>query len=81
MGEVESACSNFFFSLDCSAVPGKMSRQDITFTYFGMKNQKFDVAAVCQTEGGPESLAFFPVKIAGSYRSITQNSQSRSVRS
>ncbi|CAK8990089.1 unnamed protein product [Durusdinium trenchii] len=28
--------------------------QDITFTYFGMKNQKFDVAAVCQTEGGPE---------------------------
>ncbi|CAJ1447961.1 unnamed protein product [Effrenium voratum] len=28
--------------------------QDITFTYFGMKNQKFDCAAVCQTEGGPE---------------------------
>lgn len=28
--------------------------QEITFTYYGMRNQKFDVAAVCQTEGGPE---------------------------
>ncbi|CAE7232354.1 Hydin [Symbiodinium sp. CCMP2456] len=28
--------------------------QDVTFTYFGMKNQKFDCLAVCQTEGGPE---------------------------
>lgn len=28
--------------------------QDITFTYYGMRNQKFDVTAVCQTEGGPE---------------------------
>lgn len=32
--------------------------EEITFTYYGMRNQKFDVAAVCQTEGGPEQLRF-----------------------
>ena len=33
-----------------------MEKQDVTFTFFGMKNQKFDCLAVCQTEGGPEPL-------------------------
>ena len=44
----------------------KFSRrwQDITFTYFGMKNQKFDCAAVCQTEGGPEPRGRFGVSFA-----------------
>ena len=34
----------------------RQSLEDITFTYYGMRNQKFDVTAVCQTEGGPEQL-------------------------
>ena len=35
---------------------GHPKLEDITFTYYGMRNQKFDVTAVCQTEGGPEQL-------------------------
>ena len=56
----------FFVSLKtkrCYKIHGDMLRsmlglEEITFTYYGMRNQKFDVAAVCQTEGGPEQLRF-----------------------
>lgn len=32
--------------------------QKATFTYFGLKNQKFEATAVCRVEGGPEYEVF-----------------------
>ena len=40
----------------CKSMRPSDKLEDITFTYYGMRNQKFDVTAVCQTEGGPEQL-------------------------